>query len=106
MSWGSQPNRMFLIAENTNGYWDAPYRYHHCKGYFLKTGNNQWKEYKNNKLFAKFQTVDDDDEYNSTTSEYDNSSNENCPIYRPMNGSKNRVETVPCDVGADQYIYS
>ncbi|CAF4576613.1 unnamed protein product, partial [Rotaria magnacalcarata] len=101
LSWGSQPNRMFLIAENTNGYWDAPYRYHHCNGYFLKTGNNQWKEYQNNKLFANFQTVNDDDEYKATTLEYDNLSNENWPLYRPVNDSKNRVKTAPCDVGAD-----
>ncbi|CAF1311648.1 unnamed protein product [Rotaria sordida] len=51
-SYGDKPNEIFLIAQNMNGYWDAPYRYHHCNGYFIDKGNNQWEEYQNNNLHA------------------------------------------------------
>ncbi|CAF3658342.1 unnamed protein product [Rotaria sp. Silwood1] len=51
-SSAEKPNEIFLIAQNMNGYWDAPYRYHHRNGYFLDKGNNQWEEYQNNKLYA------------------------------------------------------
>ncbi|CAF3616462.1 unnamed protein product [Rotaria sp. Silwood1] len=62
LHWSSaeKPSEIFLIAQNMNGYWDSPYRYHHRNGYFVDKGNNQWEEYQNNKLHAKFKRVYDD----------------------------------------------
>ncbi|CAF3048191.1 unnamed protein product [Rotaria sp. Silwood2] len=59
-SYADKPDQMFLIAANRNGYWDAPYRYHHLNGYFIDKGDNSWEEYHNNKLFSTFTRVHDD----------------------------------------------
>ncbi|CAF0855881.1 unnamed protein product [Rotaria sordida] len=42
-SRAEKPNEIFLIAQNMNGYWDAPYRYHYRSGYFIDKGTNQWE---------------------------------------------------------------
>jgi hypothetical protein len=52
-----QPDRLYLIGQNTNGYWDSHYRYHHRNGYFLHRGNSVWEEYQNNKYHASFQQI-------------------------------------------------
>jgi len=57
--YADEPTEMFLITDNHNGYWDAPYRYHHRRGYFIDKGQNIWEEYHNNELFATFVRVDD-----------------------------------------------
>ncbi|CAF3427127.1 unnamed protein product [Rotaria socialis] len=58
-SYADKPQELFLIAGNRNGYWDAPYRYHHRNGYFIDKGNDLWEEYQDNKLYAKFKRVHD-----------------------------------------------
>lgn len=59
-SYVNEPNKIFCIAANRNGYWDAPYRYHHRNGYFIDKGHNLWEEYHNDKLFASFTRVFED----------------------------------------------
>ena len=55
--YADKPNEMFIIAANRNGYWDAPYRYHHKNGYFIDKGHNQWEEYHHDQFFARFTKV-------------------------------------------------
>eukprot|EP01116_Phalansterium_solitarium_P010945 TRINITY_DN26547_c0_g1_i1.p1 TRINITY_DN26547_c0_g1~~TRINITY_DN26547_c0_g1_i1.p1 ORF type:complete len:293 (+),score=49.15 TRINITY_DN26547_c0_g1_i1:109-987(+) len=50
-------NKWFLIAQNMNGYWDSPYRFHHCNGYFMNRGDRQWEEYQGGKLTARFTEI-------------------------------------------------
>jgi hypothetical protein len=52
-----QPDRLYLIGQNTNGYWDSHNRYHHRNGYFLHKGNSLWEEYQNNQYHASFQQI-------------------------------------------------
>jgi len=52
-----QPDRLYLIGQNTNGYWDSHHRYHHKNGYFLNKGNSLWEEYQNNLYHASFQQI-------------------------------------------------
>jgi len=33
-----------LIPENSEGYWDTPYRFHHKNGYIIKKANGKWTE--------------------------------------------------------------
>ncbi|CAF2056662.1 unnamed protein product [Rotaria magnacalcarata] len=61
-SYADNSDEMFLITENGNGYWDAPYRYHHRNGYFIDKGNDLWEEYHDNKFFAKFTRIYEDDD--------------------------------------------
>ncbi|CAF4137612.1 unnamed protein product, partial [Rotaria sp. Silwood2] len=63
LHWSSaeKPNEIYLIAQNMNGYWDAPYRYHHRNGYFIDKGSNVWEEYQNNRIHARFTRFYDDD---------------------------------------------
>ncbi|CAF4351806.1 unnamed protein product [Rotaria sp. Silwood2] len=58
--YADKPNKKFLIAANGNGYWDAPYRYHHRNGYFIDKGHNIWEEYQNDKLYSTFIRVESD----------------------------------------------
>ncbi|CAF2729679.1 unnamed protein product [Rotaria sp. Silwood2] len=76
-SRGDKPNEIFLIAENQNGYWDAPYRYHHRNGYFIDKGNDRWEEYQNNRLHARFTRVVDDDNDGDEDDDDDNNNNDN-----------------------------
>ena len=55
--YADKPEQMYLIAGNQNGYWDAPYRYHHRRGYFIDKGENIWEEYQKDQLFASFHRV-------------------------------------------------
>ncbi|UJR16697.1 hypothetical protein I4U23_003597 [Adineta vaga] len=52
-----EPEKLYIIADNTNGYWDSPHRYHHENGYFLYRGDSLWEEYKNHHYFASFQQI-------------------------------------------------
>jgi len=52
-STASDPDTRWLIGQNMNGYWDAPYRYHHRNGYFVNTGVC-WEEWQDGKLWANF----------------------------------------------------
>lgn len=56
-SYADKPDQKFLIAANKNGYWDAPYRYHHRNGYFIDKGDNVWEEHQNGEFYARFQKV-------------------------------------------------
>lgn len=60
-SYADKPNQKFLIGQNQKGYWDSPYRYHHCNGYFVDKGDNIWEEYQGEKLHARFVKVQDGD---------------------------------------------
>lgn len=53
-SYGDKPDEKYLIAANRNGYWDAPYRYHHKNGYFIDKGDGNWEEYHHDRHFANF----------------------------------------------------
>lgn len=57
--YGNKPKQIFSIAENPNGYWDAPYRYHHRNGYFIDKGDDTWQEYQNDEPDASFVRVYD-----------------------------------------------
>ncbi|CAF1667935.1 unnamed protein product, partial [Adineta ricciae] len=57
-SYANKPDQRFLIAGNQSGYWDAPYRYHHRRGYFIHKGTNLWEEYQNDECFATFTRID------------------------------------------------
>lgn len=52
-----QPDRLYLIAQNRNGYWDSHYRYHHKNGYFRNKNNSLWEEYQDNQPHASFQQI-------------------------------------------------
>ena len=54
-STADQPDKIHRVAENPNGYWDSPQRFHHRNGYFLNRENLRWKEYQNNHYHATFQ---------------------------------------------------
>ena len=56
--YANEPNKVFIIAANQTGYWDAPYRYHHRNGYFIDKGHNVWEEYHSDQLFSKFSRVE------------------------------------------------
>lgn len=56
--YADKPSEIFIIADHGNGYWDAPYRYHHRQGYFVDKGQNVWEEYHDNQLFGKFTRIE------------------------------------------------
>ena len=57
LSTVDNPDELYLIAQNSSGYWDSHYRYHHKNGYFLNKGNGHWEEYQQNQYLASFQQV-------------------------------------------------
>ncbi|CAF1347180.1 unnamed protein product [Didymodactylos carnosus] len=52
------PETIYIIAQNDNGYWDSPYRFHHKNGYFLKR-SLKWEEYQDNEKICEFREVNE-----------------------------------------------